>query len=209
MINKHILQKKRSIHSFCIWCVWLRQTVACVKLKIYYIFWNTQLSAKGCMGQTQLMWITLYGLSRCNCPWLDSNPGTLLSVATCVTWLGHLLHFGNFFKAFGNNHFGNLCKVVEICHFLSEIIFGQPLKTFGDFLLVKLYNATTTALICHLYPQTWCWLRRQSSSWVRGSRAGRSATWRRRRWPREGCSRPPCSSRTGRRCSPWCESGNQ
>ena len=34
--------------------------------------------------------------------------------------------------------FGNLCKGVKIFNFSSDIIFGQPLKTFGDFLLVTL-----------------------------------------------------------------------
>ena len=33
---------------------------------------------------------------------------------------------------------GNLCKGVKIFNFSSDIIFGQPLKTFGDFLLVTL-----------------------------------------------------------------------
>ena len=31
---------------------------------------------------------------------------------------------------------GNFCMVVEIFHPSSEILFGQLLKTFGDFLLV-------------------------------------------------------------------------
>ena len=33
---------------------------------------------------------------------------------------------------------GNFCKRVKIYHFTSEIIFGQLLKTFGNFLLVTL-----------------------------------------------------------------------
>ena len=33
---------------------------------------------------------------------------------------------------------GNFCKHVKIYHFSSEIIFGQLLQTFGDFLLVTL-----------------------------------------------------------------------
>ena len=33
---------------------------------------------------------------------------------------------------------GNFCKGVKINHFPSEIIFGQLLKTFGNFLLVTL-----------------------------------------------------------------------
>ena len=51
-----------------------------------------------------------------------------------VTRLGNLLYFGQLFKVCGNNYFaqithilGNLCKVVEIFHFASEIIFGQLL----------------------------------------------------------------------------------
>ena len=32
----------------------------------------------------------------------------------------------------------NFCKGVKICHFSSEIIFRQPLQTFGDFFLVTL-----------------------------------------------------------------------
>ena len=51
-----------------------------------------------------------------------------------MTSLGDLLHFGQLFKAFGNNYFaqivhilGNFCKGVKIFHFTSEIIFGQLL----------------------------------------------------------------------------------
>ena len=52
-----------------------------------------------------------------------------------VTRMGDLLHFGQLFKAFGNNYFaqithilGNFCKVVnKIFKFSSEIIFGQLL----------------------------------------------------------------------------------
>ena len=33
---------------------------------------------------------------------------------------------------------GNFCKGVKIFNFSSEIIFGQPFYTFGDFLLVTL-----------------------------------------------------------------------
>ena len=35
---------------------------------------------------------------------------------------------------------GNFCKRVKIYHFTSEIIFGQLLKTFGNFLLVTLQS---------------------------------------------------------------------
>ena len=51
-----------------------------------------------------------------------------------VTRLDNLLHFGQLFKACGNNYFaliahilGHFCKVVKIFHFASEIIFGQIL----------------------------------------------------------------------------------
>ena len=51
-----------------------------------------------------------------------------------MTRLDNLLHFGELFKACGNNYFtriaqifGNFCKGVEIFHFSSEIIFGQLL----------------------------------------------------------------------------------
>ena len=51
-----------------------------------------------------------------------------------VTRLGDLLHFGQLFKACGNNYFaqidhiwGNFCKGDEIFHFSNEIIFGQLL----------------------------------------------------------------------------------
>ena len=56
------------------------------------------------------------------------------SCITSVTRLGDLLHFGQLFKACGNNYFalivhilGNLCKVVKIFHFACEIVFGQLL----------------------------------------------------------------------------------
>ena len=52
-----------------------------------------------------------------------------------VTRLVNLLHFGQLFKAGGNNYFAqiaqallsNFCKSVKIVHFSSEIIFGQLL----------------------------------------------------------------------------------
>ena len=62
-----------------------------------------------------------------------------------VTRLGDLLHFGQIFKASGNNYFaqtahilGKFCRGIKIFHFSSGIIFGQLLLTFGDFLLVTL-----------------------------------------------------------------------
>ena len=71
------------------------------------------------------------------------------SVSKCwlsfsVTRLSNFLHFGQLFKADGNNYFasstllGNFCKGVKIVHFSSEIIFGQLLWTFWRFLLVTL-----------------------------------------------------------------------
>ena len=53
-------------------------------------------------------------------------------VGCSVTRLGDLLHFGQLFKARGNNNLtqialilGNFCKGVEIFNFSCEIIFGQ------------------------------------------------------------------------------------
>jgi len=70
----------------------------------------------------------------------------LLGYAFSVTRLGDLLHFGQLFKACGINYFaqialnlGNFCKVVKIFQLAWEIIFGQLLWTFGDFLLVTLF----------------------------------------------------------------------
>ena len=61
-------------------------------------------------------------------------PHLHLSFQASVTRLGDLLHFGQLFRACGNNYFaqianilGNFGKVVEILHFASEIIFGQIL----------------------------------------------------------------------------------
>ena len=49
-----------------------------------------------------------------------------------MTSLGDLLHFGQLFKAFGNNYFaqivhilGNFCKGVKIFNFSGEILSGQ------------------------------------------------------------------------------------
>ena len=65
-----------------------------------------------------------------------------------MTRLGDLLHFEQLFKACDNNYFaqiahilGNICKVVKIFNFSSEIIFGQLLYTFGNVLLVTLDRA--------------------------------------------------------------------
>ena len=63
-----------------------------------------------------------------------------------MTRLGYLLHFGhNFLKPVATiilskypTLLGNFCNGVEIFHFSTEIIFGQLLLTFGDFLQVTL-----------------------------------------------------------------------
>ena len=62
-----------------------------------------------------------------------------------MTRLGDLLNFGQFLRPLATinltktpTFLGNFCKGVEIIHFSSEIIFGQLLKTFGDFVLVTL-----------------------------------------------------------------------
>ena len=51
--------------------------------------------------------------------------------------IGQLLGLWASFKGFGNNSFapflGNFCEGVKIYHFSSDIIFGQLLKTFGNF----------------------------------------------------------------------------
>ena len=61
------------------------------------------------------------------------------------TRLGDLLQFGQLFEACANNYFaqivhilGNFCKGVKVFNSSSEIIFGQLLKTFGNFFLVTL-----------------------------------------------------------------------
>ena len=62
-----------------------------------------------------------------------------------VTILGHLLHFVQLSKVCANNYLTQIahilrhfCKGVKIFQSSSEIIFGQLLKTFGNFLLVTL-----------------------------------------------------------------------
>ena len=57
-----------------------------------------------------------------------------------VTWLGIFFHFGQLYKASGNNYFGqiahilsNFCKGVKIFHFLVKSFLGnfyRPLATF-------------------------------------------------------------------------------
>ena len=64
-----------------------------------------------------------------------------------MTRLGYLLDFGQLFKPLETiilpkspTFLGNFCKGVKILHFnfSSEIIFGELIQTFGDFLLVIL-----------------------------------------------------------------------
>ena len=62
-----------------------------------------------------------------------------------MTRLGDLLYFGQLLKPLATINFpksptflGNFCKGVKIFNFSSEIIFGQLLKTFGNFFLVTL-----------------------------------------------------------------------
>ena len=57
--------------------------------------------------------------------------------------IGRFITLGNFSKPVAiiilpklPTFLGNFCMVVEIFHPSSEILFGQLLKTFGDFLLV-------------------------------------------------------------------------
>ena len=59
---------------------------------------------------------------------------------TSVTRLGDFWILGNFSKPLATINLpnspiflSNFCKGVKINHFSSEIIFGQFLKTFGDF----------------------------------------------------------------------------
>ena len=89
------------------------------------------------------------------------------SIIGSVTRLGNLLYFGQLFKACGNHYFvqiahifSEICKVVKIFNFCSEIIFGQLFSTFGDFLQVTLmvtskfyfeeYELALPTKICHI-----------------------------------------------------------
>ena len=70
----------------------------------------------------------------------------LTKLRASVTRLGDLFHtLGNFSKPVAiinlpksPTFLGNFCKGVKIFYFSSEIIFGQLLQTFGNFLLVPL-----------------------------------------------------------------------
>ena len=59
-----------------------------------------------------------------------TNPHFMVHyVMNSVTRLGNLLHFGQLFKACGNNYFRQIthifCKGVKMFHFSIEIIFRQ------------------------------------------------------------------------------------
>ena len=95
-------------------------------------------SPSKCECVCNLLNTEVHGLNTAS--WLrDATPSTLEFVHTfCLsssgTRLGDLLHFGQFFKACGNNYFAqfahiisNFCKGVEIFHFYSEIILGHLL----------------------------------------------------------------------------------
>ena len=65
---------------------------------------------------------------------VDSKLLFKIELPSSVTRLGDLLHFGQLFKACGNNYFaqitpflGNYCKGAKNVNFSSEIIFGQLL----------------------------------------------------------------------------------
>ena len=60
--------------------------------------------------------------------------GVFNEICLSVTRLADFLHFGQPFKAGGNNYFtqifhilGNFCKGAKAIHFSCEIIFGQLL----------------------------------------------------------------------------------
>ena len=63
---------------------------------------------------------------------LHVQSNNLISDAVSATRLGNILHFGQLFKACGNNYFaqiahilGNFCKSVIVFNFSTEIFFGQ------------------------------------------------------------------------------------
>ena len=75
---------------------------------------------------------------------LIQNGETTVSYFQCDQ-IGRFFGPGQLFEAMGIinlpkslTFLGNFCKGVKIFNFSSEIIFGQLLKTFGDFLLVTL-----------------------------------------------------------------------
>ena len=85
-----------------------------------------------------------------------------------MTRLGYFLHFGNFQSQWQqlfcpklSTLLGNFCKGVKIVHFSSEIIFGQLLQTFGDFLLITLYPELNASRI------KWFWCKKKPETNVR------------------------------------------
>ena len=77
-----------------------------------------------------------------------------INITTSVTRLGNLLHFGQLFKASGNNYFaqivyilGNYWKGVKIFDFSCEIIFGNFYKHLATFLLLTLIMTTMVAVV--------------------------------------------------------------
>ena len=80
---------------------------------------------------------------------LIQNGETTVSYFQCDQ-IGRFFGPGQLFEAMGIinlpkslTFLGNFCKGVKIFNFSSEIIFGQLLKTFGDFLLVTLVTSQT------------------------------------------------------------------
>ena len=75
-------------------------------------------------------------------------------VAIRVTRLGNLLDFGEVLKPLARINLpksktflgGNFCKVVKVYPFSSEIIFGQHIKTFGDFFWSHWWQNPPTSL---------------------------------------------------------------
>ena len=68
-----------------------------------------------------------------------------------VTILGHLLHFDQLYKVCGNNYLAQIAHILrqflyrcKNLSFSSEIILGQLLQRFGNFLLVTLPALSTT-----------------------------------------------------------------
>ena len=92
-----------------------------------------------------------------------------------MTRLGDLMHFGQRFKACGNNYFAqpllyNFCKGFKNFKFSSEIIFGQLLETFGDFLLV------TLVMWVNEREREKCLIPASACLWIVRSKRGRAAT---------------------------------
>ena len=78
----------------------------------------------------------------------------LFWVDISVTRLGPFWTWGNFLKPLATislpkfpTFLGNFCKDVKIYHYSMEFIFGQLLKTFGDFFLVTLVDVYTFSVV--------------------------------------------------------------